>query len=690
MIGRVIFLILLSLGVMTPASAAPLTDVKTDYVESALYADRAAFAPGETTWFAFRQNVREGWHVFWVNPGDAGLPLALNWTLPDGYEVGAIQYPAPDYIPVGPLASYAHEGAPVFLVPVTAPVDAAVGADVDVSISASWQACEDICVPEEALYQFSMPVRSAADAPASENRLVFVAARLEQPEPLSLPAEFRAGGDGYELAISDWAGDAAKEAFFFPEAEGLTAPAAAQSVQYKDGALVLAMKRGWIDGPPSDIVRGVLRIGAGAEARAYAIESVAAPGLSAPSSEPAHDAPATQNVGVLLILNAMPCVFPILFVKAASLLSSAHHDPKVTRAHGAFYAAGVLATFAGIGALLIALRAGGEQLGWGFHLQSPTVIGLSAYVLFAVGLSLAGVFTIGDSVSGAGESLTRKPGATGAFFTGVLAVAVAAPCIGPLLAAPMGAAMLLPAPVSILIFAAMALGLAAPFVAVTFAPGLGRILPKPGAWMAFFKQALSFPVFAAAAYFVWVFARQTGEASLGGLLGGLVLLAFAAWAFDQSKGAGARALVLRIVSALAVVLALSPIFSAKPVTASAPNVETYGALSAEAFNAAAIDAYVAQGRPVFASFTAAWCVTCQADKLTIFSNEELAETIASADGVVMVADWTLRDPEITEALGELGGFGVPYYAFYAADGAVKALPPPISRRAITALFESGA
>jgi len=678
----------LALGAfLAPAFAAPLTSAKTTYVDSALYADRAGFVPGEPTWFAIRQDVRDGWHVFWVNPGDAGLPLALNWSLPDGYDVGAIEHPAPDYIPVGPLASYAHEGAPVFLTSVTAPADATVGETIDVSISASWQACEDICVPEETLFRFSLPVLDAADAPVSENGLLFVAARLEHPEPLTLPATFARSGESYELSIADWDGEAL-DVFFFPEDEGLTSPAATQTAEISDGALTIAMTPGWIDGPPGEKVRGVLRVGTDANARGYAIESEIAPGARVPPPAVVNAAP-TANIGLMLafaffgglILNAMPCVFPILFVKAASLLSSAQHDAKITRRHGLLYGAGVVASFAAIGALLIALRAAGEQLGWGFHLQSPVVIGLSAYILFAVGFNLIGVFSIGESVTGVGEGLARAPGAMGAFFTGVLAVAVAAPCIGPLLAAPMGAAMTQTAPVSMLIFIVMALGLAAPFVAITFAPGLGRRLPKPGPWMAVFKQALAFPVFAAAAYFVWVFARQTGDASLGGMLGGIVLLAFGAWLFGRSSAGTARAFLVRIASAIALALALAPVVTAKTADI-ARTTETYGALKVEAFDEAAIASYRAAGRPVFAIFTADWCVTCQADKLTIFSSDKVADAIDDANGVVMVADWTLRDPEITEALGKLGAFGVPFYAVYWPDGTATALAPPVSKREI--------
>lgn len=697
---RGLFLFIAALGVFAPANGAPLARADTDYVQSTLYADRAGFAPGETTWFALRQNVRQGWHVFWINPGNAGLPLALDWSMPAGFEAGDILHPAPEYIPVGPLASYAHEGAPVFLAPVTTPADAQIGDRVDVAINAFWQACEDICVPEETRFEFSLPVLAPQNGQASENRLLFVAARLEHPEPLTAPAEFRRTADGYELAINEWSGDETQDVFFFPEDEGLVKPAAPQSAAIVDGALIVKMTPGWIDGPPASDLRGVLRIGEGPLAQAFAVTSAVAPGttVSAPpqGSPPALTGPA-DNIALMLvlaffgglILNAMPCVFPILFVKAASLMQSAQHEPRATRRHGLAYGVGVVLSFAAIGALLIALRSGGEQLGWGFHLQSPLVIGLSAYVLFAVGLSLAGVFVIGESIAGAGDALTRKSGAAGAFFTGVLAVAVAAPCIGPLLAAPMGAALTQSGPVAMAIFVTMALGLAAPFVAITMIPGLGRVLPKPGPWMAVFKQALAFPVFGAAAYFVWVFARQTGDVSLAGLLAGVVMLALAAWLYEQSKGNGARALFVRALSAAAIALALAPVLSARPA-APAASIERYGALSAEPYDGDAIAAYNAAGRPVFAIFTAAWCVTCQADKLTIFSSDSLAASIEAENGVVMVADWTLRDPDVTDALARLGAAGVPFYAYYGPGGSVAALAPPISKRDILAQFAKAA
>ena len=344
-----------------------------------------------------------------------------------------------------------------------------------------------------------------------------------------------------------------------------------------------------------------------------------------------------------------------------------------------------------MGGALLVLRAGGAQFGWGFHLQSPWVVALSAYVLLLVGLNLAGLFSAGEGLAGAGEGLASKKGGMGAFFTGALAVVVAAPCIGPLLSAPMGAALLLPPVAGLAIFAMLGLGLAAPYLLLSFAPGLGQRLPKPGPWMAVFKQALSFPVFAAAAYFLWVLAQQTTGAGLGAVLTGAVLLAFASWGYETSKADGGLAFALLVVSALAAVIALAPLtrLPAEAAQASPVAEHGYGAIAAEPYSAAALDAYRAQGRPVFIDFTAAWCVTCQFNKMTVFSDAKLGRAFAETGTVFMVADWTVRDPEITAALTSFGASGVPLYVYYDASGEALVLPLPLTKRAVTAAL-SGA
>ncbi len=691
-----LFVSLLAAVFCAGAAARAQTVIENEYTaKTEIIAEQEGFVAGETLWFAVRQELRPGWHVFWINPGAAGLPLRLTWTMPEGFKAGAPLHPVPDYIPVGPLASYAHEGEPVFLVPVTAPADAAPGDRVDISIEASWQTCEDICVPEDGRFSFSLPVVESA-APDAAHADLFARARAKLPEDGDDEARFSVSDGAYVLTAAAPKDFSPEGAFFFPAPEGLVEAAAPQAIGVEGGEARIEMTPGWLESYDAPSLTGVLAYEGAGGRRGVWLRAPLSEAIIQPQAQtPARSGPPTTLAGGLgvpallalaffggVLLNIMPCVFPVVFIKAAAFMESARERPSIVRAHGALYAAGVLASFLLIGGVLLALRAGGEELGWGFHLQSPVVTALSAYVLLAVGLNLAGLFSAGESLAGAGEGLASKHGAAGAFFTGVLAVVVAAPCIGPLLSAPMGAALLLPPLAGLAIFAALGLGLAAPYLVLSFAPGLGRRLPRPGSWMATFKQLLAFPVFAAAAYFLWVLAQQAPGGGLAIVLAGAVLLAFAAWSYEKSKADGTGALVLRIVSAIAVLAALAPLMRLEAAPAVQDEAGAYGAMNAVPYSAEAIEDYRAAGRPVFVDFTAAWCVTCQFNKLTVFSDPAVARAFEEAGAVFMVADWTVRDPAITAALESFGASGVPLYVFYGADGAPAVLPLPLGKKAV--------
>ncbi len=654
------------------ASASASTSVVTDHAKTRLVAETTGVAPGETAVLAFAQALDPGWHVYWKNQGDSGLPLEFVWTLPDGASAGAIDYPTPERIAIGPLVNFGHEGEPVFLTSVAAPKDAAVGSTLDIGLEATWLICADICVPETGAFSLSIPVVEKSQPDAAQIPL-FERARAALPSPLDGDAYYAVNGSTLTLD-APFAGDA-DGAYFFPSAAGVSEPAAEQKFRRSSGRLGLTIKGGSSLSAASERLDGVLVVERDGVKEGYAVAASRKETGGAPSG-------AAALGGFLLaaflggaLLNLMPCVFPILFVKAASMANAAAGDKGALRRHGLLYAAGVVASFAALAGALLALRAGGEGVGWGFHLQSPIVVALSAYVLFAVGLNLAGAFSIGSSLQNLGaNAVAGISGDMTAFLTGVLAVVVAAPCVGPFLTAPVGAAAVLAPAAGFSIFIAMGLGLATPYVALSFWPGARRLLPKPGPWMERFRQALSFPVFAAAAFFLWVLAQQTGGRGLALAFGGVILVALAARLWEWGKGAGWG----RIGAALALVAALAPVAMLRPTPAAAHSV----AAGKVAFDPADVARRRQAGEAVFIDFTAAWCVTCQMNKLTVLSSQKVKAAFAAANVTLVIADWTNRDPAIERALAEFGANGVPLYVYYPPGGEAIILPQPLTERAL--------
>lgn len=658
------------------AVAAEAPVVVTDHARSRLFAETEAVAPGGALHLAFAQELQSGWHVYWKNPGDSGLPLEFSWTLPEGASAGAIDYPAPHRLPIGPLLNFGHEGAPVFLTTVTVPADAAIGSSVELGLEATWLICADICVPETGTFSLSVPV-VGEPAKYSAAIPIFEAARAHAPEPFTGAASFAVAGGNIDLAIEG--APEGKDAYFFP-AIAVSEPAAPQKARNENGLLRLSIKGGAELAMLGNTLDGVLEITTTDGVRSLALsatrdaEMPPASGANGAASDQERASARTPYAGLLLaaffgglLLNLMPCVFPILFIKAASLAKSASDERGVMRRHGLLYGAGVVATFALLGAVLIALRAGGEQVGWGFHLQSPAVILASAYVIFLVGLNLAGAFNIGSSLQNVGGGIASNGSDFSAFMTGALAVFVAAPCVGPFLTAPIGAAAILPAPQAMAIFIAMATGLAAPYTALSFSPALAKALPRPGPWMVRFRQILSFPVFAAAAFFLWVLSAQTGQKGLALGLGGLIALAFAARLWEW----GAASRWARLAAIAVFLVGAAPIILVRTTQAS----PTQGVI---AFDPADIDARRARGESVFIDFTAAWCVTCQFNKLTVLSEPDVKSAFRDNGVAFVTADWTNRDPVIEAALASFGANGVPLYVFYPKSAEPIVLAQPLT------------
>jgi thiol:disulfide interchange protein len=464
---------------------------------------------------------------------------------------------------------------------------------------------------------------------------------------------------------------------FFPYDEGGIEYAAPQTLIRNKDEVALAMKLG--DQPPKKgTVRGVLLATEQSGNDTVTVPLEIAAGLSAagtlPKTAEASGVPATPVAILLLlailgglILNLMPCVFPVLSIKAMGLVEQAKKHPAAVRTKGLVFAAGVISSMLCLASVLLVLRAGGQQIGWGFQLQSPLFVTLLVYLLFAVGLNLSGVFEVGGGLAGVGDGLTQGDSYRASFFTGVLTTLVATPCTAPYMAFAVGAALTQPAAVALCIFAALGLGLALPYLLLSFAPWMRRALPKPGAWMDTLKQVFAFPIYASAAWLLWVLAQQTSSFGLGAALAGAIFIALAAWAYQKSKSSSAGGRVAALVTttlALLIAVALPVHFADVAAAAGTSAVGIRAADEWQPYDAAEVARLKSAGRPLLVNFTASWCLTCLVNERNAFADSAVQEIFRSKGVTLMKGDWTNRDPAITKALASFGRAGVPLYVVY--------------------------
>jgi thiol:disulfide interchange protein DsbD len=683
------------LGLMLTSPAAyPLSGnvVATDNVKSRLVGEVKSVAPGQVFWVVLELNIRDGWHTYWRNPGDSGQATKLVWTLPAGFTAGDIVWTTPHRFEIPPLVNYGYAKHAVHLVEITAPKNLEAGTPIALSAKASWLVCSDVCIPESADLRLHLPFSAGAGPIDSADEPLFTAARSELPS--AAPAATTARIHGGRLVISlgkAWGATLPqiKSLAFFPYDEGGIEYAAPQTLTRTADGIELAMKLGY-QPPQAGPIRGVLvateqngsdTVAVPMEIAATLTGAGAAKGAanpryaSAASTATAVSPTAPTALPVLLlfavlgglILNLMPCVFPVLSIKAIGLVEQAKRHPAAVRAKGLVFAAGVIGSMLGLAAVLLALRAGGEQIGWGFQLQSPLFVTLMVYLLLTVGLNLSGVFEIGGGLAGVGDALTHGEGYRAAFFTGVLTTLVATPCTAPFMAAAVGAALTQSPGVALGIFTALGLGLALPYLLLSFAPWLRRALPKPGAWMDTLKQVFAFPMYASAAWLLWVLAQQSSS-GLAAALAGAILIGLAAWAYQKSKlsSTGGRITAL-VTAAVAVLLAIMlPVQFAGVAAAplNAPAAATPNADAWQPYDAARLAELKDAGRPVLVNFTASWCLTCLVNERNAFADSAVQQVFHSKGVTLMKGDWTNRDPAITKALAAFGRAGVPLYVVY--------------------------
>ncbi|MEY4345638.1 MAG: hypothetical protein RL032_1470, partial [Pseudomonadota bacterium] len=692
--------------------------VQTEQVRAELLAHAPdGVDPGKTVWVGLQLIHQPHWHTYWKNAGDSGLPTQLQWTLPEGITASDIAWPAPQKIAIGSLANYGYEGTVLLPVPLTIGPSFRAGAsskDLEIKLFASWLVCRTECVPQEGNFVLRIPAQGSTALRGAD----FDAA---QPQAFAGPAVAAVAAEGITFTVGGlpaaWAG---KPLNLFPETTEIIEAAASPSSVPSAGLGAAQSWRGnvWSARVPLSALRSespttlplvltqggqALHIVAQVEGTWPAVAALPVAGVS-PALQAALDAnakntatapPADAGLGTWaialgaavlggLILNLMPCVFPVLAIKMLSLARQGNATSTLRHSHraqGLAYTAGVVVSFMALGGLMLALRAGGEQLGWGFQLQSPPVLVGLAVLFTLLGLNLLGLLEVGNVMPSRLASLQLSHPLGDAFLTGVLAVAIASPCTAPFMGASLGYAIALPAAQALGIFAALGLGLALPYLAASWVPAVVGWLPQPGAWMNTLRSFMAFPMWATVVWLVWVLGHLTGVDGAASLLALLLGLGMVAWALQlpvQSKQGGKSGRRVPWVAIISIAAYALLAWAIGPNTLRLDDSVPQGSgMSANASNTARgtdwqawapgrVEAELAAGKPVFVDFTAAWCITCQVNKKTTFANPDVQQRFAAKGVTLLRADWTRRDPAITLALQALGRSGVPVYVLHQA------------------------
>ena len=667
---------LLSVFLALAAFASGLT---AQHVTASLVATEASVQSGRPITVAIRLEHEAHWHTYWLNPG-TGYPTSIAWQLPPGWTAGEIQWPSPRIIrdSKGNITGNGYEGVTYLPITLTPPVDLKPGESVALSAQVDWLMCADVCIPGDARVALTLPIRAEPPTPATGHGAEAAASLHSLPDTVPGWA-ITATRSGALTTLSLTAGaeapvkDPANLWFF--AADGFIQYDKPQNVRRGAAGEIL------LDLPISDSAdQTIARLTGVLTSSGSWLAGGALPGLridvplvaaaiphSALSAN-ATPAASTSLLGTLalafvggLILNLMPCVFPVLGIKILGFVNQSGNNRRLITLHGVAFTVGVLLSFWALAGALAVLRAGGDQLGWGFQLQSPAFVFALAGVMLVFALSMSGVFEFGLGATGVGANLQMKDGYSGSFFTGVLATVVATPCSAPFLAPALGAALALPTAESFVVFTAIALGLSVPYLLLSIFPQAVKVLPRPGAWMETFKQAMAFPLYATVGYLVWVLAGQTTESGLLMTLLGLTVIAMAAWLYGRYHAPGSTGGRMRfgLIGGLALLTVGGWLGWPR---AAAPTDLVWEAWSPER-----VIELRAQGRTIYVDFTARWCATCQTNKKVVFSSAEVLATFADRNVVALKADWTNQDARITAELAKWNRSAIPFNLVYRAD-----------------------
>ncbi|MEO6817625.1 MAG: thioredoxin family protein [Edaphobacter sp.] len=658
---------------------------KSQHLTVQLLSASQTIAPGQTLHAGLAFTLDPHWHVYWLNAGDAGEPPKITWTLPAGITAGALQFPIPQRLPNDILMDFGYENAVTFPILFTATKSLKPGT-IHLNAKVSWLVCARVCIPGKAHLGLNLTVVPGGTPTQPKGQLAEAIQLLPQPPPAGTNLTVMGGKSEFVLTLIT--GHRETTAEFYPFDQDQVVNAAPQTVEALPNGVRLRVQRDpGLTKLPGNL-HGLIKL---SSTKAYDLTATITPGEVAPAagSKPASSASGITTITAIglaflggIILNLMPCVFPVLFLKGLALVQSSSEERSRLRNHGLVYTLGILVSFWVIVGVLLALRAGGAQAGWGFQLQSPTFIAVLSLGLFFFALSLAGQFELGLSLTSVGGELAQKQGFAGSFFTGVLATIVATPCTAPLMGAAIGFALAQPAGITFAVFTALGLGLATPYLLLSFQPAWTRILPRPGQWMETLKQLTAVPLFLTAIWLAWLFGRLYSPASsldhMAYLLVGFLLVAIAGWALARWPARWGSAIAAVVLGVLALTTSL---YSPKDTT-----------LVWQPYSQQALDQARAAGHPVFIDFTAAWCLSCQVNERLVLRSADVQRQLADHKLTLLKADWTQYDSEITKELASLNRSGVPTYVIYPSSQTAPAdvLPELLTKDLILAAIDRDA
>jgi len=665
------------------------------YVAVKLIADKTQVSGGDTITIGVEKTIYNQWHTYWINAGDSGTPAGITWDAPEGFEFTPLQHPVPKIIDYGPLTNYGHENVTTLIQTLTLPDTLPEGA-ITLNASVDLLVCHEICIPETHKASLTLNGEESANPEAINAALNLL------PQDKNLSGTYTLNDKNLiaKINLKDVQLNANDSINLLPIEWGLVDNTKPTAAKIKDGTITLTRPIG--DRDPAEVTDFpiVIAYGEGYPQKGLSVSLTPAtntaalvaptPNTGEISGEVAQQESNITFIQALLlaiaggvVLNLMPCVFPVLSMKALSLINLNGKEEKKARAYGLSYTAGILLSFALIAGILIALKSGGAQIGWGFQLQNPIVIIALSYLVFIIGLNLSGLFEFSGRFGNMGQKLTAKSGHGGAFWTGVLATLVATPCTAPFMGAAVGFALTQNAFLSLLVFLGLGFGLALPYLALCYIPALRRKLPRPGAWMESFRQFLSFPMFITAAWLLWVLTQQATNESLFATLIGMISIVFALWLFKRTpSGAIGKALKI-IFLVIAAIGTIAPLLSAQALPSNGQSASVSEAQNYVAYSPEKLDELLQGDEAIFINMTAAWCITCKVNEKIALNTSKTRALFAERNIQYLKGDWTNKDPAITQLLNKFNRQGVPLYIYYAPREGGKRSDPVVLPQILT-------